>query len=95
MNNLYGHTMSQYLPYADFKWVKNIDKIEQKLMQIKKDGSTGDILEVALEYPEKLHNIHNNCPLAPEKINIPKEGYLTILQKLQMLIILLQEKQKN
>ena len=95
MNNLYGHTMSQYLPYADFKWVKNIDKIEQKLMQIKKDSSTGDILEVALEYPEKLHNIHNNCPLAPEKINIPKEGYLTILQKLQMLIILLQEKQKN
>ena len=22
MNNLYGHAMSQYLPYADFKWVK-------------------------------------------------------------------------
>ena len=35
MNNLYGHAMSQYLPYADFKWVKNIDKIKQKLMNIK------------------------------------------------------------
>ena len=23
MNNLYGHAMSQYLPYANFKWVKN------------------------------------------------------------------------
>ena len=34
MNNLYGHAMSQYLLYADFKWVKNIDKIQQKLMQI-------------------------------------------------------------
>ena len=73
MNNLYGHTMSQYLPYADFKWIKNIDKIEQKLMQIKKDSSTGDILKADLEYPEKLHNIHNNCPLATEKINTPKE----------------------
>ena len=29
MNNLYGHAMSQYLPHANFKWVKNIDKIEQ------------------------------------------------------------------
>ena len=31
MNNLYGHVMSQYLPYANFKWVKKIDKIEPKI----------------------------------------------------------------
>ena len=35
MDNLYEHTMSQYLPYGRFKWVKNIDKIKQKLMNIK------------------------------------------------------------
>ena len=29
MNNLHGHAMSQYLPYANFKWVKTIDKIKQ------------------------------------------------------------------
>ena len=34
MNNLYGHAMSQYLLYADFKCAKNIDKIQQKLAQI-------------------------------------------------------------
>ena len=73
INNLYGHAMSQYLPYADFKWVKNIDKIEQKLIQIKKDSSTGYILEADLEYPQELHDIHKDYPLAPEKINIPKE----------------------
>ena len=28
MNNLFGHAMSQYLPYANFEWFKNIDKIE-------------------------------------------------------------------
>ena len=57
MNNLYGHAMSHYLPYANFKWVKNIDKTEQKLMQIKKDSSTGYILEVDLEYSQELHDI--------------------------------------
>ena len=73
MNNLCGCTMSQYLPYANFKWVKNIDKIKQKLMNIKSNSSTGYILEVDLEYPQELHDIHNDYPLAPEKINIPKE----------------------
>ena len=70
--------MSQYLPYANFKWVKNINKIEQKLMQIKKDSSTGYILEIDLEYSEELHDIHNDYPLAPEIINIPKDYLITV-----------------
>ena len=32
---IYGHTMSQCLPYWGFKWVKNIDKIKQKIMNTK------------------------------------------------------------
>ena len=52
MNNLYRHAMSQYLPYANFEWVKNIDKTEQKLMNIKSNSSNGYILEVYLEYLE-------------------------------------------
>ena len=74
MNNLYRHAMNQYLPYADFKWVKNIDKIKQKLMNIKSNSSTGYILEVDLEYLQELHNICNDYPLAAEKISIPKES---------------------
>ena len=73
MNNLYGCEMSQYLPYANFKCVNNIDKIKQKLMNIKSNSSTGYILEVDLEYPQELHDIHNDYPLAPEKSNIPTE----------------------
>ena len=73
INNLYGYAMSQYLPYANFKWIKNIDKTEQKFMKIKKDSWTGYILEVDLEYPQELHDIHDNYPLAPGKSNIPKE----------------------
>ena len=71
------------------------DKIEQKLMQIKKDSSTGYILEVDLEYPQELHDIHNDYPLAPEKINIPKEWLSKYCLRIEMLIILLQEQLKN
>ena len=73
MNNLYGCVMSQCLPISSFKWVKNIDKIKQKLMNIKSNSSTGYVLEVDLDYPQELHDIHNDYPLAQEKISIPKE----------------------
>ena len=73
MNNLYGHAVSQYSSHGNFKWVTNIDKIEQKLMQINIDNSTGYILEVDLEYLQELLDIHNDYPLAPEKTNISKE----------------------
>ena len=67
INNLYGHAMSQYLPYGGFKWVKNIDKIKQKIMNIKSNRSTGYILEVGLECPQELHDVHNDYSPAPEK----------------------------
>ena len=73
MNNIYGCAMRQYLPISNFTWVKNIDKIEQKLMNIKNNSSTGCVLEVDLEYPQKSHDIHNDYSITPEKINIPKE----------------------
>ena len=42
-------------------------------MNIKSNSSTGYIIEVDLEYRQELHDIHNDYPLAPKKINIPKE----------------------
>ena len=69
-NNLYGWAMSQYLPTGCFKWMtKNqIDKID--LAKYKEDSNKGLILEVDLEYPEKLHNLHNDYPLGPEKVKV-------------------------
>ena len=65
--------MRQYLPIDNFKWVKNTDKLEQRLMRIKNDSSTEYRLKVDLEYPQELHDIHNDYPLAPEKVYITKE----------------------
>ena len=54
INNFYGNVMSQYLPFGNSRWRKNINEIEQKIMKIKSNSSTGYILEADLEYPQKL-----------------------------------------
>ena len=41
-------------------------------MKINSNDSTGYILEVDLEYPKELHDIHNDYQLEPQKINIKK-----------------------
>ena len=70
VNNLYGWAMSQYLPNSGFKWLnqKEIDKF--CLNSIDKNSSIEYILEVDLEYPDELHELHNYYLLAPEKQEI-------------------------
>ena len=41
-------------------------------MIIKPNSSAGYVLEVDLEYPQELHEIHNDYPVAPEKNNLSK-----------------------
>ena len=69
MNNLYDWAMSGYLPHGRFKWLKNVDNFD--VNSIGEESSIGYILEVDLKYPDKLHVLHNDYPLAPEKIGIP------------------------
>ena len=66
-NNLYGLSMIQKLPYRNLKWD---DKITEQDIINYKNGSTGYILEVDLEYPKELHDLHNDYPLAPEVMNV-------------------------
>lgn len=64
MNNLYGGSMVQPLPYENFEWgdIKKID--------LYNDIYTA---EVDLEYPKELWEMHNDLPLAPENIEITKD----------------------
>ena len=65
--------MSQYLPTGRFRWMtqKQIDKIN--LAKYKEDSEKGFIAEVDLEYPEELHDLHNDYPLAPEKVKVTND----------------------
>ena len=65
MNNLYGWAMSEYLPYGRFKWLKNIDKFD--IMSINDKSSIGYFLEVDLEYPDELHELHNGVIISSRK----------------------------
>ena len=69
-NNLYGWAMSQYLPTGGFKW---LTEEEVDLQKFNDESEKGLILEVDLEYPEELHDLHNDYPLAAEKIKITKD----------------------
>ena len=72
-NNLYGWAMSQYLTTGGFRWMtqKQIDKTN--LAKYEVDSKKGLILEVDLEYPEELHDLHNDYPLGPEKVKVEKD----------------------
>ena len=64
-NNLYGWAMTQPLPYADFQWSEERDM--EVLLRYAHCQETGCIVMVDLDYPEELHDLHNDYPLAPEQ----------------------------
>ena len=63
-NNLYGCAMSKFLPTREFKW---IDPKQFDLNNYTSNNSKGCVLEVDLEYPKKLRELHNDYLLAPDK----------------------------
>ena len=65
MNNLYSWAMSEYLPYGGFVWLKNV--YEFNVMSISEKSEIGYFLEVDFKYPDELHELQNDYPLAPEK----------------------------
>ena len=68
-NNLYGWAMSQKLPVHSFKWMSNkeLENIfNNQIVQVWEKMPC--ILEVDLIYPEELHDLHNDYPLCPERV---------------------------
>ena len=82
-NNLYGHAMIQPLPVSDFQWMSEKDVECFDVTTVADDAETGYILEVDLEYPPELHDLHSDYPLAPEKMKITPEMLSPYQQQLK------------
>ena len=62
--------MLKFLPTNAFTW---IDPKKFDWNKYISNSSKGCVLEVDLEYPKELQELHNDYPLAPGKIEIKRE----------------------
>ena len=82
-NNLYGCAMSKKLPIHSFKWLTSgeMEKLfNNRVVQVWE--KTPCILEVDLEYPENLHDLHNDYPFCPERVEC-KNGVEKLIPNLR------------
>ena len=73
MNNFYGFAVIQPMPYSEFDFLTKKEIHKFCLNSVSENSAIGYILEIDLEYSFELHDIHNDYPLAPEKIEISSD----------------------
>ena len=69
--------MSQKLLVNKFEWIGNTSQFNEDFIKnYNKESDEKYFLEVDVQYPEKLHEAHNDLPFLPERIKIEKSGKL-------------------
>ena len=74
-NNLYGWAMSKNLPVNGFKWVKQeeLSKFSKDFIKnYDKNSDKGYFIEVDIDYPKELLNLHEDLPFLPETKKVNK-----------------------
>ena len=72
-NNLYGWAMSEPQPVNGLEWLEDLSKIDEDFIKnYDKDREKGYILEVDVEYPKTLHDLHSDLPFLTERMKIKK-----------------------
>ena len=76
---LYLWAVPQKLPVNGFEWVRYISSLNKNLEKFIKltedydeDSDKGYTLEVDVEYPKHLHDLHSDLPFLPEIMKINK-----------------------
>ena len=65
--------MSEPLPVGKFRFLSEDEIAEFDLLTIPSDGGTGYIVECDLTYPDELHDLYNDYPMAPEHMTASKD----------------------
>ena len=72
-NNRYGFEMSEPLPANGFEWMEDLSRIDEDFIKnYDKDSDKGFILEVDVQYPKNLHDLHSDLPFLAEGMKIDK-----------------------
>ena len=67
-NNLYGKAKTEKLPVRGFRWMEDISKIDEDFVKdYNKNDNKGYILDVDVDNPSKLQNLHSDLPFLPER----------------------------
>ena len=65
--------MSQKLPVNGFEWVKNVSQFNESFIRNYNENSDiGYFLEVDIDYPKELFNLHKDLPFLPERKKVNK-----------------------
>ena len=73
VNNLYGWAMSQKLPVNNFEWIEDTSQFNEDFIKnCNEESDEGYFLEVDVQYPGKLQELHNYLPFLLERMKLEK-----------------------
>ena len=65
--------MSKKLPVNGFEWAEDLSRFKEDFIKnYDEDSNKGYFLEVDVEYPKTLFNLHNDLPFLSERNKIKK-----------------------
>ena len=65
--------MSEKLPTNNFEWIEDASQFNEHFIKnYDEESDEGYFLEVDVQYPKILHELHNDLPFSPERMKIEK-----------------------
>ena len=85
VNNLYDWAISQKLPWNNFQLIKDTFQLNEDFIKIyNQESDEKYFLEVDVQYPEKIHELHNDLPFLQERMKIEKTEKLELVYMIKL-----------